>query len=73
MECNIDDQGVKFRRVWGIMTLFTGIAVAALALWSHIWWFWIIAAVATAAGIFALYESRKRWCALRAMGLKTRI
>ncbi len=73
MQCNIDEQGVKFRRVWGVMTLLTAVIVAALAFWSGIWWFWIIAAAAGMAGIFALYESRKRWCALRAMGLKTRV
>jgi len=73
MECNIDDQGVRFRRVWGIMVCSVGAVVGGLAWWSGIWWMWIIAGVCLAAGAFAIYESRKKWCALRAMGVKTRI
>jgi hypothetical protein len=73
MQCNIDDQGVRFRRVWGIMVLFVGLITAGLAFWSGIWWVWIIAAFCLIAGAFAIYESRKKWCALRAMGVKTRI
>ena len=73
MECNIDDRGASFRRVWGIMNVAAGLMAAALAWWSGIWWLWPIAALAVAAGLFALYEARKKWCALRAMGIKTRI
>lgn len=73
MQCNIDDQGVRFRRVWGIMVLFVGLISAGLAMWSGIWWVWIIAVACLSAGAFAIYESRKKWCALRAMGVKTRI
>jgi len=73
MQCNIDDKGARFRMVWGTMNLGAGIAVAAMAFWSGIWFLWLIAALAAAAGAFAIFESRKKWCALRAMGLKTRI
>jgi hypothetical protein len=73
MECNIDEQGVRFRRVWGVMVLTAGLISGGLAFWSGIWWMWIIAGVCVGAGGFAIFESRKKWCALRAMGVKTRI
>jgi len=55
------------------MVLLVAVVVCLLALWSGIWWLWLIAGLAAAAGIFAIYESRKKWCALRAMGIKTQI
>ena len=73
MECNIDERGVRFRRTWGIMNLLVAFVVAGLAIWSGIWWLWIIAAVGASAGAFVLDESRKKWCALRAMGVKTKV
>ncbi len=73
MQCNIDQQGARFRGVWGIMMLVTGAIMAGLALWTGMWGLWVIAGVCAAAGGFAIFESRKKWCALRAMGLKTRI
>ena len=73
MQCNIDDTGVRLRRVWGIMVLCVAGVVAGLAWWSGIWWLWGLAGGAVVAGGFALFESRQKWCALRAMGIKTRI
>ncbi len=73
MQCNIDENGVRFRRIWGIMNLFTALALAGLALWSGIWWLWLIAAASALGGGFAIYEARKKWCAIRAMGVKTKI
>lgn len=71
MQCNIDDRGARARRTWGIMNLMTAVILGGLAWWSGIWWLWIVAAGCTAGGIFALYEARKKWCVLRAMGVKT--
>ena len=73
MQCNIDQRGATFRRIWGAMNLIVAAVVAALALWSGIWWLWIIVALCTAAGSFALYEAHKKWCVLRAMGIQTRV
>jgi hypothetical protein len=73
MQCNIDEQGARFRRVWGIMNLLAALVLAGLAIWSGTWWLWIIVAACGAAGIFALYEARKKWCVLRAVGLKTKM
>lgn len=71
MACNIDARGQKVRRVWGIINLLAAVALAAAALFWGPWWLWIIAAVCLAGGLFALYEARKKWCVVRAMGIKT--
>ena len=71
MQCNIDAQGARIRLTWGIMALLGGLVFVGLALWSETWWLWLIAIVCVLAGAFAIFESRKKWCALRAMGFKT--
>jgi hypothetical protein len=71
MKCNIDAQGVRIRRVYGIMALLTAAMLTGLALWAQVWWLWFIVVAAAAAGLFALFEARQKWCALRALGLKT--
>jgi len=71
LTCNINDQGAKIRRVWGIMSLLAAALLAAMAYWSGTWWLWIIVTVALASGILGLFEARKKWCAVRAMGIKT--
>ena len=71
MQCNIDEEGARMRKTWGIMVLLAGIVLAGLALWSGTWWLWLIVGGCVAAGSFALYEAHHRWCALRAMGIKT--
>ena len=73
MECNIDERGVRFRRTWGMMNLIVAAMMGALAFWSGIWWLWIISAACATGGGFALYEARKKWCVMRAMGLKTKV
>jgi low affinity Fe/Cu permease len=73
LTCNIDSKGAKLRRVWGIMALFMAALLGGLAYWSETWWLWIVVAVAASAGIFALFEAQKKWCAVRAMGIKTRV
>jgi hypothetical protein len=71
MQCNIDERGARLRRTWGIMNLVTAAVLAGLAWWSGIWWLWIIVAACAGGGAFALFEARKKWCVMRAMGMKT--
>ncbi len=71
MQCNIDDEGARMRRTSGIMLVLTGAMLTGLALWSGIWWLWVIAPTLLAAGGFCIFEAQKKWCALRAMGVKT--
>jgi hypothetical protein len=71
MECNIDNSGARIRRVYGIMALLVAGMLAGLAVWSGTWWLWFVVGGAAAAGMFMLFEAQKKWCALRAMGVKT--
>jgi hypothetical protein len=71
MQCNIDDHGARLRRTWGIMVILAGLVLTGLALWSGIWWLWLIVIACLASGAFAIFEAQNKWCALRAMGVKT--
>ncbi len=73
MTCNIDAKGRAIRRTAGVLCCVLGIILLALALAAHgyRWLFIGIGLTLLAAGLFQLYESRKGWCALRAMGMKT--
>lgn len=71
MQCNIDQRGARYRLAWGILNLAAAVSAATLALWWALWWLWIITGVCLLAGVFAIYESRKKWCVMRAMGFKT--
>ena len=73
MQCNIDEKGAQFRRVWGILNVMGAAVLGGLAYWSGIWWLWIISGVTGAAGAFAIFEAHKKWCIIRSMGLKTRV
>ena len=71
LTCNIDERGVRARRIWGVLCVLAGIVMVGVALLVGTWWLWIVAGVMMAAGAFAFYESKKKWCAMRAMGIKT--
>ena len=58
MECNIDERGVRARRVWGVMNLLIAALLGAMALWSGTWWLWIIVGLCAAMGVFGLWEAK---------------
>ena len=74
MQCNIDQKGRRVRMIGGIVCTIgglvcLGVAMAGLA---------VIKMVCTGialliSGAFQIYEARKGWCAIRAMGFKTPI
>ena len=72
MQCNIDARGRAVRRNGGILCLVLG-ALAFGAAFTGVprGPFLGISAFLIVAGLFQLFESRKGWCALRAMGVKT--
>ena len=74
MQCNIDARG-KFVRLWyGIALVAIGIVLLfAWALRGGTFWAWAITIACVFGGAFAIFESRKGWCALRAVGIKTPI
>ena len=72
MQCNIDARGRAVRRNGGIFCLVLGaltLGVTFLGLPRGP--FLCVGVFLVLAGLFQLYESRKGWCALRAMGIKT--
>lgn len=71
MQCNIDERGARLRRVWGIVGLLAAAGGAGAAWWLADGWLWLAAGVCAGMGGFALFEARKKWCAIRAMGMKT--
>ncbi len=72
MQCNIDARGKLARLIWGILLLIAAVICATLwALPRGGFWPWFVTIVLAAAGAFAIFESRKGWCVMRAMGFKT--
>lgn len=74
MQCNIDARGKRIRLLGGIVCLAVGLALIALA-FAHVAPFWALAGPGlgcAAGGAFQVFEARAGWCALRAMGIKTR-
>ena len=71
MQCNIDRRGSQMRLIWGIVNLAVAAVMAGIAFWASIWWLWIVAGACVALGALAVFEARKKWCVIRAMGIKT--
>jgi hypothetical protein len=75
MNCNIDSRGRRLRAVTGMFSLAVGLVlVMAGIVWPELAWKFVgIGIFAILCGAFQIFESRKGWCALRAMGIKTRL
>lgn len=71
MQCNIDAKGKAARLKGGIGVLIMSIIVTALAFFIEISWLIYPAIILAFAGLFMIFEARKGWCALRALGFKT--
>lgn len=73
MQCNIDQRGRRVRMAWGVWMLVLAAVAAALGVAQIVglWWAGGLAIVFMALGAFGIYEARKGWCAVRAMGIKT--
>ena len=61
---NISHHGRLARGVIGALCLIAGIIVVDYLLW--------LGLIFVAAGLFAIFESLRGWCLVRACGLKTR-
>jgi uncharacterized membrane protein len=74
LACNIDAKGKRMRFVMGVVLTLLGVVAAVFwAVPRGGWIPWTVAAVLFGSGVFGLFEARAGWCALRAMGFKTRI
>ena len=62
---NISHRGRLARGVIGALCLIAGIIVVDYQLW--------LGLVFVAAGLFAIFESLRGWCLVRACGLRTKI
>jgi hypothetical protein len=73
MKCNIDDKGRRIRRVNGYACCGAGLALlgAGLARVGPRAKLAGAGSLLIAGGAFQIYESRKGWCVLRAMGVNT--
>jgi len=73
MECNIDKKGRLARLYTGILAIAFGIFIALLTYISVIpaSLGWLAVAGSTLGGAFAIFEARKGWCIVRAIGIKT--
>ncbi|CAN5601884.1 hypothetical protein BH10PLA1_BH10PLA1_02920 [soil metagenome] len=73
LTCNIDARGKRIRLINGMVTLVIGLIVLfAWTLREPSPLNWGIAIFVLAAGAFMVFEARAGWCAMRAMGFKTK-
>ncbi len=74
LTCNIDSKGKVARLIYGIIMVLIGLGVMYWWAWgSHSPLRWIIAIVCILAGAFGIFEARAGWCAVRAMGIRTKM
>jgi hypothetical protein len=73
LRCNIDARGKLARLIYGIVLLIVGLVLLfAWALRTGSALAWIITVVCLLSAALAIFEARAGWCAVRAMGFKTR-
>jgi hypothetical protein len=81
LACNIDAKGKAVRLRMGLIQLALAAVVAVatgLAVRSPVgsaigWSGWAISGILTLVGAFSIFEARAGWCALRALGFRTRV
>jgi hypothetical protein len=74
LACNIDAKGKAVRLRLGLIELVLALIVAVasgLAVRSPVGW--AVAALLAVVGVFSIFEARAGWCALRALGFRTRV
>jgi len=75
MQCNINSKGKAVRLVAGVCVVAIAIVLLVLCLAGVVLGAgWVFAGIALALlGAFAMFEGWSGWCALRAMGVRTRL
>jgi hypothetical protein len=74
LACNIDGRGKAVRFRSGLVLLLLAVVVSLVwALPSASTLGWIVVAGLAAGGAFSLFEARAGWCAVRALGFRTRL
>ena len=72
MECNIDQKGRLARLYTGIVAIVFGIILSLLTYLSVLpaTIGWLAVAGSIFGGAFAIFEARKGWCIVRAVGIR---
>lgn len=75
LECNIDERGIRFRRRLGLILVGIGLAIAGLLLMidTAYGFTWLGSVGFILGGAFCLFEAQMGWCAVRALGFRTKI
>jgi hypothetical protein len=74
LACNIDAEGKAVRFRSGLILLVVAVLVSLFwALPARSTFGWIVTAALAAAGAFSVFEARAGWCAIRALGFRTRL
>jgi hypothetical protein len=73
LACNIDSRGKAVRFRSGLVLLLAAVVLfLAWALPTGSTVAWVVTGVIAATGAFSLFEARAGWCAVRALGFRTR-
>ena len=74
-ECNIDARGKAMRMKLGIRLMIGSILLATIVFFKIIpsTIGWVLVGCGFLGSAFTIFESRMGWCAVRAMGFKTKI
>jgi hypothetical protein len=73
LTCNIDQRGRQARLITGIIVDTGGVGLLIAGVVMDRTAVIIIGAVVSLAGSFMIFEGARGWCALRALGVKTKL
>jgi len=73
LACNIDAKGKAVRLRLGLIELALAVVVAVASGLVRSPIGWGLSGILTLAGLFSIFEARAGWCALRALGFRTRV
>ena len=71
--CNIDAKGKAVRLIWGLGCLVVAVALTILLFLDILagWGWWIAVGASVGFGALGIWEGRRGWCVVRAMGIRT--
>lgn len=70
--CNIGWKGRVLRAVTGVVLIVDAYLLHRYKMPDDQWWSLVLQLVIGAMGVFTLFEGVVGWCAVRAMGIRTR-
>jgi hypothetical protein len=71
-KCNLDQRGRVLRFFGGLMMFFGGSILFVVGVPGDTYWWRVFQIGLMVLGVFITYEGIMGWCALRAMGFKTK-